>query len=204
VKARGQLTPRDRRALAIGGLILAPLLVFSVLVNPFLHARSALRERVREQRDLLRREMALVASAQTLPTRLADARGALASRQSRFFPGRDRLAATTALVSLVGDEARRQGVLLEGIESRTPNAAGEGIVAVEVELHGRGDLEGLLRWLQALEAGSRLLRVEQLSVARLDGGAPAHSLDVETLTLAAAVRGYLLEGAKDAREGGAP
>jgi type II secretory pathway component PulM len=190
-----QLGPRDRRALTLGALVLVPALAFSFGVKPYLHARTGLRDRVREQGELLARELALVASARQLSAQLSGASRALASRRSRLFPGHDPLAASATLVSAVGDEARRHGVLLEAIESRAPEAVGGGLVAVQIEVRGRGDLEGLLRWLQALETGPRLLRVEQLSVGRLDTGVPSDSLDVETLTLAAVVRGYLFAGA---------
>lgn len=191
---RWTLSARDRKAVTLGSLVLVPALGFSLVVRPFLRARRELREQVREQRELLSREVDLVASAHALPAALDAAARALASQQGRLLPGHDALSASAALVSLIGDEARRQGVLLEAIESKPPEPVAGGLVAVPIEVHGRGDLEGLLRWLEALETGPRLLRVQQLSAARLDAGVPRGSGDVETLILTAAVRGYLLAG----------
>lgn len=189
------LGARDRRALVLGACVLVPSLGFSLVARPYLHSRGELRQRVREQQDLLARELFLVAAAHELPTSLHSAVRALANQRGRLLPGNDPLSASAALVSLVGDEARRQGVLLEAIESRAPEPVGGGLVEVRIEVLGRGDLEGLLRWLDAIETGPRLLRIEQLSVARTDAGVARGSADVETLALAADVRGYLLSGA---------
>src|SRR5205809_962886 len=153
---------------------------------------------VREQRDLLRRELVLVAAAHDLPASLEGAARTFASGRSHLLSGRDPLGATAGLVSLVGDEARRRGVLLEAIESDGSAPLGDGLVAVQIEVRGRGDLEGLLRWLNALETGPRLLRVERLAVGRLDQGIARDSLDVETLTLGAVIRGYVFVGADGA------
>ena len=193
-----RLSPRDRRALALGALVLAPTLGFALVAKPYLHARAVLQERVREQRDLLRREVTLVAAAHDLPPRLEGATRAFANGRTRLLSGRDPLGATAALVSLVGDEARRQGVLLEAIESGAPEPVGNELVAVRIDVRGRGDLEGLLRWLKALETGPRLLRVERLAVGRLDQGIARDSLDVETLTLGAEIRGYVFVGSDGA------
>jgi type II secretory pathway component PulM len=186
-----RLGSRDRRAIGLGALVLAPALCWSLVLHPYVRARGALRDRVREQRALLERELALVAASRGFPAALENARRALASRRPRLFAGGDALAATAALVGVVGEEARRQGVLIDAIESRAP-AAGDALVAVQIEVRGRGDAEGLLRWLAALESGPRLLRVEQLGVVRLDAGVPARSPDIETLIVSGRVSGYLL------------
>ena len=191
---RTQLGPRDRRAVALGALLLVPALGFSFVVKPYLRARATLQERVREQRELLMREVALVAAAHEVPATLDRAARAFARQRTRLLPERDPLAATAALVSLAGEEARRHGVLLEAIESGAAEAVTNGLIAVQIDVRGRGDLEGLLRWLRALETGPRLLRVERLAVGRLDPGTPGDSLDVETLTLGATIRGYLVVG----------
>jgi type II secretory pathway component PulM len=192
--------PRDRRAVAIGGVVVVSALCISLVVRPLFHARIALRDRLREQRGLLARELGLIATTKRLPADLDAATDALAAVGDRLFPDRDPLAATAALVNVVGEAARRQGVLLESIESGAPEAAGGTLLAVRVDVRGRGDLEGLLRWLTVLEGSRRLLRVEQLGVARAAADGQPDSADVEVLTLTATVRGYVLAGA----DGGGP
>ncbi len=194
--------PRDRRALAIGSVVVVSALCLSFVVRPLFHARTAQRDRLREQRGLLARELGLIAAAERLPEDRAAAADALASVEERIFPYGDPLAATAALVKEVGEAARRQGVLLEAIETGAPEATGGGgtLLAVRIDVRGRGDFEGLLRWLKDLEGSKRLLRVEQLGVARAGGGGQPDSADIEVLTLAATVRGYVLASA----DGGGP
>lgn len=187
-----RLGTRDRRAVTFGTLILVPALAFSLLIQPYRRARAELHDRVAEQRGLLARELALIAAADRLPGDLKNAARMLAALRPRCLPGRDALGATAALVSVVGDEARRHSVLLESIESRPAESAGGTLVAVRVEVRGRSDLEGLLGWLRSLETGARLLRFDGLTVARSDAGAEVDSLDTETLLVAAVIRGYVL------------
>ena len=192
MKPWARLGPRDRRAVLVGAAILGPVFAFTLAGRPYLHARAALVEQIHEQQDLLRRELTLVQSVPRLSGDLTDARRALADARPRLFPALDPLGASAILVSAVSEHARRRGVLVEAIESRPAEYLGDGLMAIQVDMRGQGDLEGLLRWLDALETGPRLLRVEQLSVARIGSGAQADSLDVETLSVAATVRGFLL------------
>ena len=185
--------PRDRRALAIGSIVLGSALGMSFVVRPLLHARAALQERLRDQRGLLARELELVAAAERPVDRDA-ASAALVAVEDRLFPDRDPLAATAALVKVVGEAARGQGVLLESIEAGAPEAVGGTLLAVRVDVRGRGDIEGLLRWLTVLEGSKQLLRVEQLGVARVGGGRYQGSTELEVLSLAATVRGFVFAG----------
>jgi hypothetical protein len=132
-------------------------------------------------------------AARDLPDAVDRAELALEQKRLRLLPGHDHLSATAALVGIVGDEARRGGVLLEAIESRTAEPAGGDLVAVRIEIRGRSDLEGLLRWLGGLEAGQHLLRVDGLTVAQSNAGAVPDSVDTETLLVAAIIKGYVLE-----------
>lgn len=187
-----QLGPRDRRAVLVGGAVLAPMLAFSLVGKPYLHARRVLAEQVHEQQDLLRRELELVQSGSHLSNDLSAAASSLAHARPRLFPARDPLSATALLVSAVSETARQQGVLVEAVESRPAEYLHNGLMAVQVDMRGRGDLEGLLRWLDALETGPKLLRVEQLSVAQIGSGATNDSPEAEALSFAAGVRGFIL------------
>lgn len=189
------IQPGDRRALAIGSVVVLSSLCISFVVRPLLHARTALRDRLREQRGLLARELGVIAVSERASADRDAAADALGGVGDRLFTDRDPLAATAALVNVVGEAARRQGVLLESIEAGAPEAIGGTLLAVRIEVRGRGDLEGLLRWLAALEGSKRLLRVDQLGVARAGAGAQPDSADVEVLSLTATVRGVALAGA---------
>jgi len=197
VKAWTKLRVRDRRALTAGVLLLVPALAFSFVIQPYRRARAELRDRVIEQTGLLARELGIVAAVREVPSQIETAAQALARRRPRLITGRDPLAATATLVQQVGEEARRHGVLLEAIETRAAESAGGGLAAVRIDVRGRADLEGLLRWLRAIEGGQRLLRVEGLTVARSDAGTEPDSADTETLLVATAIRGFVLHSGGD-------
>ncbi len=193
MKAWQRLRPRDRRALVLGGSLLLSAFAFTFGIQPYRRARAALRERITEQRELLARELSVVQGARELPAALERAAMVLDEGRTRLLPGDDPLSATAALVGIVGDHARREGVQLEAIESRTAEPVGNGLVAVRIEVRGRADLEALLRWLAALETGPHLVRVDGLTVAQSDAGAVPDSNDTEALLLAAIVKGYVLQ-----------
>lgn len=185
MNALTRLSPRDRRALALGVMVLVPVLLFRGAVQPYLRARAALAERLAAQRELLERELSVFAAAQRLPERRARVAGLLAADAPRMLPGGDPLAASAELVGYVGDAARRSHVLVSELQSRgsvaAPAPETDGLARLQVEVRGRTDFEGVLRFLQALERGPRLVRVDAVVI---DGGGAG------PLTLRAAVSGY--------------
>ena len=187
------LGTRDRRALVLGAGLLVPALLGNFVVRPYSRARTALRDRIAEQRGLLGRELALLRAdghhADDLPVIIAT----LDKQRVRLLPAHDPLGATAALVGLVGEKARSQGILLESIESRAPERLSAGLIGVRIEVSARADFEGVVRWLHALETDSRLLRVDWLVVSRGGSGDAPDSADVEQLGLAAVVRAYVRE-----------
>lgn len=184
------LRPRDRRALGMGAAILIPALAWSAVVRPFVRGLGEDRARLVEQRGLLERELALVAGA---PAQGAEESAANAGRSRlapRLFEG-DALSAATALAGYATESARRNGVLVEEIQSGITAEAGPGLTRVEVATRGRSDLAGVLRWLRTLEAGGKLVRVERLSLERQSDSSPGDSADTEIIALTATLRGYV-------------
>ncbi len=189
MNALRRLPPRDRRALTLGAAALVPVLLFRGVVQPYVRARAALADRLAAQRGLLERELTVLAGAQRLPERRAHVDRLLAADAPRLLPGGDPLAASAELVGYVGDAARRSHVLVSELQSRGSGAApgGDGLTRLQVEVRGQTDFEGVLRFLQALERGPRLVRVDAVSI---EGGGVAPDARRETLTLRAAVSGY--------------
>jgi type II secretion system (T2SS) protein M len=183
-----RLAVRDRRALVLGAVVLMPVLLFRGVVRPYARARAALGERVRVQRDLLARELAVLADARSLRERRARLDASLAADAPRLFPGTEPYAATADLVSYVGETARRNRVQVQDLQGRSaaPATQAEGLTRVQVELRGETDFEGVLRLLQTIERGPRLVRVDALAIER-SGADPGGR---ETLTLRAALSGY--------------
>ncbi|HEX6369722.1 MAG TPA: type II secretion system protein GspM [Longimicrobium sp.] len=173
MSAWSQMSPRDRRALTLGGAVLVPALLFALVVRPLAGGVDETRERVREQRELLARERGLVAQAAEYPSRLRRAEAALRAEGPRLFRGIDGLAAASALEEYVSDAADRNRVSVRQSESRDGEPVGEGITALQVDLQGEGDLRGILSLLRALDAGTRLVRVEQLAIQARGAGEDA-------------------------------
>lgn len=192
-----RLGSRDRRALTIGAALLLPALLFVLVVQPYLRALSGVRDEVGRQRELLARELGVVAEARLYPQVLDSVEVGIRAESPRLFGGRDPLAATADLADYVGESAALSRILVERSETREPESAGEELVALRVELQAAGDLQGILTFLRRLERGDRLVRVERVAIeqARAYGGDP----EAERLSLAATIQGYTL-----APEGGAP
>jgi len=185
-----RLASRDRRALLLGAALLVPVLLFKGVVHPYARARAALGERLRAQRELLERERTVLADVRRLPERRARVEALLAADAPLLFPGGDPFAATAELVGYVGEAARQSHVLVQELQSRStaPLKGTETLVQLQVEVRGQSDFEGTLRFLQALERGPRLVRVEALAVERL---AAASGGRAEALSLRAAVSAYV-------------
>ncbi len=197
-----RLGARDRRALLLGVAVLAPVLLFRGAVQPYARARAALAERLRTQRRLLERELAVLMEARALPQRRVEVEKLLALDLPRLFPGGDPFAAAAELVGYVGDAARRGHVLVQELQSRSavPVPGTDGLVQLQVEVRGQSDFEGVLRFLQALERGPRLLRVEAVAIERVGGGGGGSdgSGGREVLSLRAAVSGYVAAASGEA------
>jgi hypothetical protein len=190
---RPALSPRDRRALRAGLLLLAPALAYALLVRPYLGALGAARERLADERALLVRERALVREASSFPDRRRRAATALGATWTRIVRGGDTVSVAAALAGYVSMAAEGAGLLVEQVESRGADSARSarlgagGLVASSVELRARGDLERVLRFLAALESGETYVRIDGLRVAKVSGAGDA--ADQETLTVTANVTG---------------
>lgn len=210
-----RLTDRDRRALLLGALVLAPALSFTLGVRPYVATLTSARQALDAQRDLLRREIQLLRESEVYPEMAHRAERALRTETPRLFDAPDALSANGALAAYVRERAREHRVLIQQTESKSARPAGRGVLAVEIEIRAQSDLEGHLSFLHALENGPKLVRVEQIGVdpgSRFGfGGSRAQ----EVLSLSAVISGYALseeagatERAREVREaaasGGAP
>jgi type II secretory pathway component PulM len=162
------LSPRDRRALLLGAIVLAPALLFAFVVRPFAGAIAERRERVAAERDLLMRELRLLADARDFPDALRGGEAELLREAPRLFAGSDPVVATSALEAFVAEQAYAHRVLIQRSEALAPEPAGVGVVALRTAIRAVGDLDGLLSFLHSLEAGRKLVRVERLSLERVD------------------------------------
>ena len=164
------LSARDRRALLLGGGIVAAAGVFAALRSG--GEPGGVREAIRTERAALARERGLVLQAGAFASALTAERERMNELSPRLFRGEDALAAASAVEAYVLDAAERSRVAVRQSESRDAGGAGEGIAALQVDLRGESDLRGVLSLVRALDSGARLVRVERLSIERTAAGAP--------------------------------
>lgn len=183
------LSRRDRRAILIGAVVLLPGLVLIWGVRPYQAAVSDLRDRLATERATLARERAAVATARQNPKLKQRADSAMRTMRPRLFEGKDDVMASAELASYVGDVAHRSRVWLQDAGTRAATPAAEGVRTLRVEIRAESDLLGAMLFLQALEQGDKLVRVDRLDISRASG---AESKESEILSIAATISGFAI------------
>jgi hypothetical protein len=186
---------RDRRAVLLGAAVLLPALAFIWGVRPYMNALDDARSELAAQRDALAREQAAVTSAKENPRLRQLADSAMQAMQPKLFSGRDDVMASALLASYVGDLAAKSRVWLQDANTRPAALGKDGVRALQVDIHGQSDLRGTMRFLQALQRGSKLIRVDKLDVSRAAGSSDD---PMETLTITATISGFALADASGA------
>jgi hypothetical protein len=181
---------RDRRAVMLGALVLLPPLLFIWGVRPFRTALADAREQLRTERETLARERAALALARRNPQLQHVADSAMREMSPRLFAGRDDVMASAELASYIGEVARQTRVFLQDASTRPAGPSTGGVRTLHVELRGESDLVGVLLFLQALERGNKLVRVDRLDISHVPR---SDDEDMETLAIAATVSGFAIE-----------
>ncbi|HEU4556781.1 MAG TPA: type II secretion system protein GspM [Longimicrobium sp.] len=174
---RPALTPRDRRAITWAGAVLAPALAWALVVSPYLGALGEAKDRLEQDRALLRREMELLAESSDYRRAFDDGAEKLLAAAPRLMGGEDDGAASAAVAGYLRRLARMGGAHVTRVEPGPSRDAGGGVTALPVGVSGESDLEGLLTFLQMLEAGPKLVDVADLRIeaagSSAAGAAPA-------------------------------
>lgn len=179
------MRPQDRRALAVGAIVLVALLGYSRLLKPALDQLAMERRGLSEQSALLARERALVAAAPALPRLQKEAAQVLAAQRARLFAG-DSVAATAELTSYVSQVATAAGVHLTTIEAGTPSTA-RGVTRLLADVRGEGSWRQVLAFVRVLEVSGQLVDVTSL---RLERGARSGPLGGDMISISATLAGY--------------
>lgn len=158
------LTPRDRRAVAWGGAILVPALAWTLGVAPYLRALDEAARRLEQDRATLRKEMEVLAGTADYRRAFDEGARKLLAAAPRLMGGDDDGAASAAVAGYLRGVARMGGAHVTRVEPGPSRDAGGGITALPVGVSGESDLEGLLTFLQMLEAGPKLVDVAELRI----------------------------------------
>lgn len=187
------LGDRDRRALLLGLAVLAPALIWALVLSPYLGAVRTAGERVVGERELLRRELELLARAAEYPLAFEQGSARLLEAARTTFAGDNPAMASAALAQYVQAEARASRVLLTRLEPLPAEEAGPDLISLPLRVHGETDLEGLLTLLQTLERGSKLVRVDDLRIQGVRTAAAAVDGDFEVLSFEFVCTGFAFE-----------
>jgi hypothetical protein len=202
-----RLEPRERRVVAGGAVVSAMLLATVWLVVPFAQHWSRRDARLAAAREHWARLATLVTSTGRLRQMLEEARQGSAADTNRLIAGATPALAASALQDLVQRDAAQSAVQLERVDAAgEPHVDKPGLLAIPVQLQARGDLYGLVDFLDRLDRGAPLLVVDELTVdAGLDEGDDGAAVTAaaraprQTLTWTLRLHG-LYEG--DGEEGG--
>jgi hypothetical protein len=185
--SRRSMNQRDRRAIVIGAAVLLPFVVFLWGVRPFLAALGDARDQLATERATLSRERAALATATHNPQLQHVADSAMRGMRPRLFEGKDDVMASSELAGYVGDVAERSRVWLQDAGTRPAAPAVDGIRTLHVEIRAESDINGALLFLQNLENGEKLVRVDRIDISRTRR---ADKEDSETLSIVATISGF--------------
>jgi hypothetical protein len=186
------MLPRERRTVIVGALVLLPGLLYIWAVRPYQAAMSDARDQLVTERATLARERSAIATARQNPELQHIADSAMRAMRPRLFEGKDDVMASAELASYVGDVAQGARVWLQDAGTRPAVPAGEGVRTLRVEIRAESDLLGTLMFLQGLERGDKLVRVDRLDISRTMRG---DEKDAETLSIVATIAGFAISEA---------
>ena len=194
----GGMSGKDRRAVLMGLIVLGPALFYVWPVKPYLAAVAETRNRMAVGRDLLSREKAAISAARLNPGLQSLADSAMRATSPRLFHGRDDVASAD-LITTLSDIARQNEVFVSENFALKRVTDPSGVVILRAEVRGESDLQGVLAFLESIEHGDKLLRVESLDIGRQMAKADAEG--VQPVSIKVVIAGYAIHetGVSDLR-----
>ncbi|HEX9611938.1 MAG TPA: hypothetical protein VF978_08595 [Gemmatimonadales bacterium] len=184
------MTGRDRRAVILGLAVIAAAGI--VRVAPRLYGAGRARVAHAEQAAALAAAAAaLAAESAALRDTLTARAGAMVRLAPALVAGETAPQANAELSAFVSGTALTHRVAIHRIAPAPDSVAGP-LRRVEVRVSGEGDLDGIVRFIRAVEGSPQLLSLSHL-VIEADG----EMTDVQRLRFEAAVRGWSLRGEDD-------
>jgi type II secretory pathway component PulM len=158
------LTPRDRRALTLGGAAFAPMLVWLLIIAPFTRRLNETRDRLDRSTELLRRELRIAGTARQYAAARTEAHRRLEEARPRLIYATSDASARATLVGFVDERARASNIDVAAVDATGDSTPVGTLRRVAVRLSGTGDMEGILTLIGALEGGSPFLSLTQLEI----------------------------------------
>ena len=186
------ISPRERRTILLGALAIVAGFLGLYALPRYRLALEEARADVVIQRDLLARELALLEDAERYPAAYRTADSALLRAAPRLFDESDDVLATARLASYVAGQALGTRVLLREAESRPTQRSRDGVRRLQVDILAESDTEGMLRFLNSLERGSKLVVVDRITLTREERTVAKGKPPTAVLLLSATVSGFAL------------
>jgi type II secretory pathway component PulM len=158
------LSVRDRRALALGVVAFAPMLLWLLVAAPFVRRLNDTHHRLERSGEMLRRELQIVRSGRQYATARAEVQRRLDDSQQRLIYATSDASARATLVGVVDERARASNIDVLSVDATADSTSVGTLRRVSVRLSGVGDMEGILTLIGALEGGSPFLAVTQLEI----------------------------------------
>lgn len=162
--SRRRLRARDRRAIIVGLVVIAPVAAFRVGVEPWWAYRQGLREAFVAERDLYARELAAIRDAPGWSDQRTRFVASLDRARPWLLTAADPVAAGSRLTRLVSEAGQGADILVQEVRATEADTPAAPLASASVAVRALGDLEGIARFLHALENGETLLRVSELSL----------------------------------------
>ncbi len=172
------MTPRDRRALVIGGLVIAgAVIVLRVLpwgvrtvsgAHALLHERAALLARTREE----------MTSLPTLRDSAAVLSQALVALAPQILSGSTAVEASADLAGRINLAASRAPARVERVDPLPDLIATGRLGRVRVHAALETDVRGLIALIRAVDAGDEVLKLDELHVEAPDPGGTARGPEI--------------------------
>ncbi len=163
----GSLAPRDRRAILLGLIVLAPALLWMGVVRPYRALLGRIAERTSAEAGLLAREQTLLTQAGALPEELRGAQQVAERTAKRLVRAANVPLAAAALSDYLESTATRSHVLIQEMrDAQLPRSAAKpgGLRPMRLAIRGESDLNGVTAFLHQLEEGQMLVRTLELSL----------------------------------------
>lgn len=192
------MTPRDRRALVVGGAVIAIAVIGLRVLPTGVRRATAAHALLRERAGLLARTRAELASLPKLRDSAAVLTRALVALAPQVLSGSTPAEASADLSGRMNLAASRAPARVDRLDP-LPDSSGRGRLGrARVHAALQTDVRGLVAFLRAIDAGDEVLTLDELRIEAPEPGAPDRGPEI--LRVEVTVSGWYIRP-RDARNG---
>jgi hypothetical protein len=192
VRWYGTHSERDRRILAVVGVLIGLSLLYKGAVEPLVHYRAQVKEEIEKGQEQLSGADRFLAAADGLRAERDELRQKLVQAKQRLLPGSSGTLGAAALQERANLLAAEKGITVQSTQVMKEDAV-EPFHKIAIRLTLSGELKSVAELLYGLEYGPQQLSIPFMEISRR--GAVAGAKGPRTLSATIEVTGYL-EGEK--------